>query len=909
MIEKLNLRLGQTSPKIQELKGDIGTASLNNIYFNRSEVLRKLLIAVHKREIQTSCLILVLYNPLKPSLHQIICNSKTLHAVLCVKDKIVKNDKILKHYVANKDNIGLSKSYAFLCPNGNYISILNMYDETSDCQEKSLNEANCTCKIGLTIMDKPFCAKKCHPQNCTCSHLYRQNSYGGCQIYWKRKHFYHPLLEYYNFNGNYSTFKCSEHLQIHYSHVNDLIPDCANGSDETFLVDRLPFRKEGTCEDQNMLECYPGHGRCYFPEHQCMYYLSNNTNTLLICRNGKHLENCEKALCTSQFKCPQSYCVPYAYICNGLWDCWNGYDEYKCKLRSCQGLYLCLKSSVCVPLDSVCNGISDCKNSDDEYFCIECSYGCKCLGLAISCKDKVFTIAFNIHDLGLYMFIEMSYSVLIPFNGLFETILLSLAHNKISEFLYVFKHGDYNSLRILYLEFNKIRKIRYSLKNVTFMNLVFLDLSNNKISKIENFAFARFVSIQVIDLSSNKLSALISKEFMGIPKLKVLNLLGNLVLKSKFEAFLIPNGKLILTESIQVCCAIKSLNLFCTESEKFFSSCHTLLNNWCVRIIVWIFGLSSTGLNAISIITSCKIKADNEIKNIYNFIVISLNALGILIGMYLVVLGIVDFIFGENFVNNDLFWRHTWFCKYISIILFSSQMSSCWVVMIMGVARYTGIKYSLLNIITLEMIKRLISIFVLTTFIICNTTIISNFYLTDIHYLQNSLCSMIPDVIMSLPLKMLIGFNSLIMASCFMLSLILYNMLLKYVKCSQESMENFTVYGPIVMFDLLKSNAILTCLSLGISYLPSSLMLLISLFTSKFTAYFQVPIILVFLPISSIMIPLVYNFKCIEALSTWSTTARRRIVQKFNISVKKEVCVVFFILTSATLMLIGFIIT
>ena len=272
---------------------------------------------------------------------------------------------------------------------------------------------------------------------------------------------------------------------------------------------------------------------------------------------------------------------------------------------------------------------------------------------------------------------------------------------------------------------------------------------------------------------------------------------------------------------------------------------------------------------------SYKIKSKNQIKTIYNFTVISLNILNIVIGIYLVVLAITDFIYGDSFIENNLFWRQLWFCKYISIIIFSSQMSSCEVLMIMSIARYTGIKYSLLNIFTLKRLKRLIFSFVFINFIIFSTAIITNFYLNDIHYLQNSLCSAIPDTIMSLPLQIIIGFISSMMFSCFILSLILYTMLLKYVKCSQESMKKFTVYGPILNFDSLKSNAILVCLSLGVSYVPSSLMLLISLFVTKFTPYFQINIILVFLPISSILNPLVYNFKCFKSLSRWSNLFHR----------------------------------
>ena len=281
MIEDLNSKLGETKPKIQKIKGDIGTMSLFDIYVNRSAVIRKLLMDIEKNEIKTTCLIMFLYNPAKPSLHQIACNSKVLHAVLCEQNTIVSNKKAFKYHSSFKDNLNPSVGQTFLCPTGSYISILNVCDGKNDCHAKPVDEVNCTCKLGSTIVDIKLCTKLCNLLNCTCSHLYRQNHLGICKIYWKKKHFYHPLLQYDCLKGNTSSFKCSEHKEIHYSLVNDLIPDCKNGLDEPFVADKIFFRKERTCEDQKMLECYPGHGRCYFPEHQCMYFLSIEDRCLI----------------------------------------------------------------------------------------------------------------------------------------------------------------------------------------------------------------------------------------------------------------------------------------------------------------------------------------------------------------------------------------------------------------------------------------------------------------------------------------------------------------------------------------------------------------------------------------------------------------------------------------------------
>ena len=78
-----------------------------------------------------------------------------------------------------------------------------------------------------------------------------------------------------------------------------------------------------------------------------------------------------------------------------------------------------------------------------------------------------------------------------------------------------------------------------------------------------------------------------------------------------------------------------------------------------------------------SMLASYKMKPKKEVRNIYNFIVICLNISSIVMGLYLLVLGLIDFVYGDNFVDNDLFWRHSWFCKCISIILFASQINSC----------------------------------------------------------------------------------------------------------------------------------------------------------------------------------------------------------------------------------------
>ena len=43
------------------------------------------------------------------------------------------------------------------------------------------------------------------------------------------------------------------------------------------------------------------------------------------CRDVSHLRNCSQHQCAPDYvKCPNSYCIPHRYMCNGKWDCIAG---------------------------------------------------------------------------------------------------------------------------------------------------------------------------------------------------------------------------------------------------------------------------------------------------------------------------------------------------------------------------------------------------------------------------------------------------------------------------------------------------------------------------------------------------------------------------------------------------------
>ncbi len=114
---------------------------------------------------------------------------------------------------------------------------------------------------------------------------------------------------------------------------------------------------------------------------------------------GQHLIECENVECrTKYFKCPGYYCIPFRYVCNGLWECPGGTEENNCYIRSCPGYFKCLNSVICIYPESLCDGIIDCPHGDDISFC-DMNLPCSCLLYSLSCKNAPdFTSWFEKHD-------------------------------------------------------------------------------------------------------------------------------------------------------------------------------------------------------------------------------------------------------------------------------------------------------------------------------------------------------------------------------------------------------------------------------------------------------------------------------------------------------------------------------
>ena len=378
-------------------------------------------------------------------------------------------------------------------------------------------------------------------------------------------------------------FRCVDNSCIPHLHICNGHQDCpcsedemlCNGSNkETFTIfphsyyhkllsmfhnDFSFLPSNGT---NNLIHCRNVDKEHLIPENKwCVYEHLKTFREPLYCPFAEHLKNCSKVKCNGFFKCPNSYCIPYKYVCDDTWDCPRGHDEQICHNINCSGSFHCQKQTVCISLERVCDGVPDCFLKDDEIFCqFFCPPQCLCISAGVTCSNigiskipsfgKIFesSIVFlnvegNPLQLGVTSFVHL-YNL--EYLNISNTHIKYLCLRKVSMFLFmksllildVSKNKILNlsnmcvfglpNLKIFYIQQNPLN----SIDPKSFFNLYslpLLRLNNLYLEKLGNSFFCCISknNLQILDISKNKLNRVSSKTFKYLYNLKVLLIYGN----------------------------------------------------------------------------------------------------------------------------------------------------------------------------------------------------------------------------------------------------------------------------------------------------------------------------------------------------------------------------------------------
>ena len=421
----------------------------------------------------------------------------------------------------------------FHCQKGGYILHKYTCDGIKDCPNDNSDELSCICEKEYfdskhrslcmqikSVLKIPYCTSK-----------YYVDLKGICKKYDFKKVGSESGIHYLAENKIKEKFLCHNGKALDVLHVNDLVSDCGPESeDEPVLLSLKAKLKTFKCKPWE-IPCMEGHTKCFNFTDTCLYEL-NTESHMIPCRNGGHLDNCKKFECNAMFKCPDSYCVPWTYVCDGKWDCPFGEDEERNKVCIgeivCEGMFKCShERHKCISLGNVCDNKLDCLLHDDELFCelslFKCPVSCNCLIYAITC----FSLSNNIEELDFSnSLLSLSvYKSKIVFFHMFEQKLKNMQFIKlnVNNIISICPLLFLKHVLLLNVAENHITTVKQNCFSVsTFLKS--LNLSSNHVMHINTFAFHNLYHLRYIDLSNNPFINLPSQCFSNLMVLRVLNL-------------------------------------------------------------------------------------------------------------------------------------------------------------------------------------------------------------------------------------------------------------------------------------------------------------------------------------------------------------------------------------------------
>ncbi|XP_060551778.1 G-protein coupled receptor GRL101-like [Ruditapes philippinarum] len=438
---------------------------------------------------------------------------------------------------------------------------------------------------------------------------------------------------------------------------------------------------------------------------------------------------CEKG----EFKCSNGQCIDSKYVCYngksiGRNGCVDGSHLLHCHNHSCStGQYKCPRS-YCIDETEKCDGRIDCKMTyADEFDCgFKCPYPdmkCDCLDIDMDCENRNLTRLpqdLSKEDLTKYklggnriritqtMFANLSKIVLLDMNyngiriipdGSFKSLWRLFTLNLENNLIENISNGTFKgltNLRTLYLSGNKIREITplgfIGLSNLHHLNLSYqaleklslntftglrnvrtLNLSHNFILQVDEGAFNGLENLKFLDLSFNEITTLQTHVFNGLKLLTFLDVSNNRIEILEDNVF---NGLQTLehlyTDEFRFCCAAQ-ITGECLPKPDEFSSCTDLMSNFVLRVSIWILGLVAFWGNIVVVVWRTR---DLRNGKVHSFLITNLAIGDFLMGVYMMIIAIVDFYYRGNYILHDRFWRESELCKFAGFIsTFSSELS------------------------------------------------------------------------------------------------------------------------------------------------------------------------------------------------------------------------------------------
>ena len=468
------------------------------------------------------------------------------------------------------------------------------------------------------------------------------------------------------------------------------------------------------------------------------------------CRDFQHLSHCESFKCPKGYvKCPDSFCIPLVNVKDGKEECDEGEDEGMDPLPDLENIFQCNPwKHQAVPLSAVCDGRRDCRHGEDELDCGDhCPLGFICLAGAVSAgrynkTQPLRNISF-IHPATRYLDLSGVLGVhdffsIFPKHHLRYLLSLMLSKCQIRSLSRKISDGqnsarkknedlcgsgttleDFAMVRTVDLSHNDISTLPSCsyinlMSNVENMNLTF----NVRLSILSRESFTNLKRLKILDLSFTGLTRLAHDVWDDLESLQALSLKGTRLISIKFilpatieylnvelttiadvgeRVFSkVDRMKELRSSSYKLCCprvlGQRISRHICSFTDRAISSCHELIIEPALKVIVWVIGLATLVGNAITLLY--RFTWDRKVlEKPYGIFVTNLAVADLLMGVYLVTIAIADALFYGEYVLHDYTWRHSPVCQAAGVLVTMSSLASMIFIFLITVERYLAVRY------------------------------------------------------------------------------------------------------------------------------------------------------------------------------------------------------------------------
>ncbi len=514
----------------------------------------------------------------------------------------------------------------FDCGEGISISITHVCDEVQDCRLDKSDERNCL----IT-------------ENTVCHLLSDFTQLKNCKF-----HSYHE-------NKNKEWTQSVRQTKSHHSHF---------------------------CTEQGMLACSDETPICYALSHVCIFNLTASKH-IYPCPHGEHMQQCKKYQCNMKFKCPEYYCIPWQYVCDGKWDCPSGQDESASQLcgndRTCKTLFQCKNSQICIHLGDICDDFTNCPQGDDEFLCMlngyQCPSQCQCFQLAVTCSSGMLSSTL-FQSLQPYYYLQIDNCSL---DATFDNMKTILQFPHV--IFVIFTQANIVQFCQLIIKTENIMFANFSSNSISHLvkncfhknkNIIYLSMSSNHITHVEIDTFINLKKLQILDLSHNPLYNLVSFRDLGIAHLKYLIFLNiSATHQIMFENISL---RILHTDNYHYCSHLPH-HAHCTIQFPWYIGQKSLLPTislkilfYCISSVILTTSVVSSILQKVSLWKKCNKTAA------FGTTVVFVNGIDISCSVSLSILWVADVVYKDDFLMYEILWRSsvpcfTVFCLSLNFAL------------------------------------------------------------------------------------------------------------------------------------------------------------------------------------------------------------------------------------------------